>query len=374
MRIVQVANFVHDTSGGIRTALDALGTLYVDAGHEVMTIRPGARHHMRSDGVGRVAVVLPGAPLPRSGGYRLLVRRGPLAALIASWRPDVVEVSDKTTLGWVGPFARTLGAASVLYSHERLDLVMGDHLRAARLARWAAGWHQRRFVDGFDLVVCASRFAAAEIEALTDVERAVVPLGVDLELFHPDRRHSITRARRPYRAMLIGRLGRDKQPLIAAHAVSELRWRGKDIELVVAGDGPLRRRMTALGAEAGVRMLGHVSDRAHLAALMADADAVISPGRRETFGLAALEALASGTPLVAVDEGALPELLAPGAGTTCRLDANSFADGLDRILAGDRGAQRLAARARAEQYQWRRSGHALLERYDTLVGRRPLSA
>jgi len=32
MRIVQVANFVHDTSGGVRTALNALGSLYVDAG------------------------------------------------------------------------------------------------------------------------------------------------------------------------------------------------------------------------------------------------------------------------------------------------------------------------------------------------------
>jgi alpha-1,6-mannosyltransferase len=374
MRIVQVANFVHDTSGGIRTALDALGSLYVDAGHEVMTIRPGPRHHMQRDGIGRVAVVLPGTPLPASGGYRLLVRRAPLAAIIASWRPDVVEVSDKTTLGWVGSLARELGAASVLFSHERLDLVMGDHLRAARLMRRAAGWHQRRFVDGFDLVVCASQFAAAEFDTLTDVKCAIVPLGVDLELFHPDRRHSITRPCRPFRAMLVGRLTRDKQPLIASQAVSELRWRGIDVELVVAGDGPMRRKLTAVGATTGVRMLGHVRDRVHLAALIADADAVISPGRRETFGLAALEALASGTPLVAVDEGALSELVVPGAGVTCRLDADSFADGLSRILGGDRRAQRVAARARAEQYQWNRSGRALLERYETLVGRRRLSA
>ncbi len=82
--------------------------------------------------------------------------------------------------------------------------------------------------------------------------------------------------------------------------------------------------------------------------------------------MAALEALASGTPLVAVDEGALSELVVPGAGVTCRLDADSFADGLSRILGGDRHAQRVAARARAEQFQWNHSGHALLGRYETL--------
>ncbi len=68
----------------------------------------------------------------------------------------------------------------------------------------------------------------------------------------------------------------------------------------------------------------------------------------------------------------MSELVVPGAGVTCRLDADSFADGLSRILGGDRQAQRVAARA--EQYQWNRSGRALLERYETLVGRRRLSA
>lgn len=371
MRIVQVANFVHDTSGGIRIALDALGSAYVDAGHEVVTVRPGPRHRLRRDDIGRINIELPGARLPASGGYRFFARRRPLAAIVANCAADLVEVSDKTTLGWVGSFAREVGKASVLFSHERLDLVLGDHLQAPQLMRRAAGWHQRRFVDGFDLVVCASRFAAAELEFLPDAQRAIVPLGVDLDLFHPNRRHSITRDRTTFRVMLVSRLTREKQPLIAVRAVAELRRRGTDVELLVAGDGPMRRAMTNAGATSAVRMLGHISDRAHLAALVADADAVISPGRRETFGLAALEALASGTPIVAVDEGALPELLVPGAGTTCRLDPNAFADGLALILGGDRDVQRVIARARAEEYQWSRSGQTLLDRYRSLVAPRP---
>ena len=111
----------------------------------------------------------------------------------------MVEVSDKTTLGWVGSFTGGLGAASVLFSHERLDLVMGDHLGAPRLMRRAAGRHQRHFIDGFDLVVCGSHFARCEVDGLAADRCVVVPLGVDLDLFHPDRRAAITRPARPAR-------------------------------------------------------------------------------------------------------------------------------------------------------------------------------
>lgn len=370
MRIVQIANFVHERSGGIRTALDALGAHYAACGHDVMTIRPGSRHDLRRDSRGRTHVQLPGAALPGSGGYRLLVRRARVGAVIASWRPDVVEVSDRTTLSWLGEFSHQLGASAIMISHERLDLVLGDHVRAPMAMRRATDWHRRRTVDGFDLVVCASQFAATEFDA-NDVERAVVPFGVDLDRFHPDHRHSITRSASGHRVMLVSRLSREKQPILAVAAVAELRRRGRDIELLVAGDGPLRAELCSRAAESGgVHVLGHVSDRAHLAALLADADAVISPGPRETFGLAALEALASGTPVVAVDDGALPELLVPGAGVTCRPDARSFADGVAAVLGGDRRGQRVAARARAEQFTWDRAGESLLEHYDVLRRRR----
>ncbi len=68
--------------------------------------------------------------------------------------------------------------------------------------------------------------------------------------------------------------------------------------LVVAGDGPLRRPLQASAARLPVRFLGHVASRESLAKLLATADVVIAPSPAETFGLSALEALASGTPVV----------------------------------------------------------------------------
>ena len=194
---------------------------------------------------------------------------------------------------------------------------------------------------------------------------------MDLELFRPERRHEVRRPAEPRRIVLVSRLSNEKRPVLAVQAVSELRWRGADVELVVVGDGPRHDEVVAAAASGGVRMLGHIGDRRHLAALLADADAVICPGPRETFGLAALEALACGTPVVSVEAGAVPELLEPGAGLACRTDPVALADGLATMLAGDRKGQRRAARAIAERYPWQATADAMLDYHAT--GRKTVS-
>ena len=77
---------------------------------------------------------------------------------------------------------------------------------------------------------------------------------------------------------------------------------------MVAGDGPLRPRLERRAARAGlpVTFAGFLSGRADLAALLASADVALAPGPAETFGLAALEALACGTPVVVSAESACP--------------------------------------------------------------------
>ncbi len=270
MRIVQVANLLPATTGSVEVVIDALGAEYVAGGHEVMVIRPGRRHHLVHVGPHHVRVELPSVAVPASGGHRLFVRRAPVAGLIASWRPDVIEVHDTTTLTWAGPLAGRLGATGVLCAHERVS------------------WRGRRAAAGFDLTVMAHRVGLPH-PAVGAVR--VIPFGVDLAAFHPDHRHSVDRPTAPARVVLVGRLTRDHRPRLAALAVAELRWRGIDAELLAIGDGPERGDLT--GVTTGLRLLGHVADRAHLAALLADADVVISTARRAGAGLAGLEALAS---------------------------------------------------------------------------------
>jgi alpha-1,6-mannosyltransferase len=121
--------------------------------------------------------------------------------------------------------------------------------------------------------------------------------------------------------------------------------------LVVAGDGPQRRALQAQARGLPVRFLRHVSDRGLLARLLASADVVIAPGPVETFGLSALEALASGTPTVVSCDSALPAIIGP-AGLTTDDDDAACADAVQRLLDRDVTGRRRLARQQAERYGW----------------------
>ena len=111
MRIVRLANFVGPHSGGLRTSLRELGEGYLAAGHEPVLNIPGKLDSDQQTTQGRV-ITLRGPRVPFTGGYRVLLRRGPVAALLSELRPDTLEVSDRTTLRWTGPTPRACPASA----------------------------------------------------------------------------------------------------------------------------------------------------------------------------------------------------------------------------------------------------------------------
>jgi alpha-1,6-mannosyltransferase len=165
--------------------------------------------------------------------------------------------------------------------------------------------------------------------------------------------------------LLCSRLSVEKQPGTALDALSELRARGLRAVLVVAGDGPLRGRLVerARAERLPVTFLGHVADRDELAGLQATADVCLSPGPVETFGLAALEALACGTPVVANAASALPEVVG-AAGEQAAGDGPSFADAVESLLTRPERTRRVAARGHAEQFGWSAATAAFLAAHD----------
>ena len=143
----------------------------------------------------------------------------------------------------------------------------------------------------------------------------------------------------------------EKRPQRAVGALAELRRRGLPAVLVVAGDGPQRRALQARARGLPVRFLRHVSDRGQLARLLATADVVIAPGPVETFGLSALEALASGTPAVVSRHSALPGIVG-AAGLAAEDDDAACADAVQHLLERDVAGRRLLARQQAERFGW----------------------
>jgi alpha-1,6-mannosyltransferase len=372
MRIVRLANFITPWSGGLRTALQELGAGYVAAGHEPVLVMPGAADHDEQTPQGRV-ITLRGPVLPLSGGYRLLLSKRRVRDILESLRPDRLEVSDRTTLRWTGPWARRHDVPAVMVSHESVAGLLSLPLRAGRhapsgeplmgtagrviqgMARVLADTLNARTAQAYAQVVCTTRWAAAEFERLGVPNLRHVPLGVDLELFHP-RRHS-PGLRQRYAAsgevLLVhcGRLSVEKKPLRSLDALARLRATGVPAVLVVAGDGPLRGRLErqAEGTGLPVHFTGFIPNRGAVAALLATADVALAPGPVETFGLAALEALASGTPVVVSGSGALPEVIG-GAGVA--VTGEDFAGGVLSVLGQPAEDRRTAARAHAEQFGW----------------------
>lgn len=367
MHIVQLANFHGPRSGGLRTALDALATRYASAGHRCTLIVPAAEHHVSATAWGSVIGVA--APMiPGLGGYRVITDVKRVDWLLTRLAPDVVELSDKTTLARAAGRARRRGATVVLVSHERLDAVLGHVTRLGGLVGSPVRRFDRRLVADVDAIVCASRFAAAEFDGVPCRRIEHIPLGVDLARFTP---RAAGRRPGPLRLVSVVRLSPEKSPHLLVETSRALAERGVEHEYLVLGDGPRRRRLVVAAHGLPIRFAGHCADRQAVAAAMSDADIGIAPGPNETFGLAALELLASGTPVVVADRGALPEVIGTGVGLTAPATGAGFAAAIAHLRATvmsptAEGTIRAAARRHAEQFDWDMAAGSFLDLFAQL--------
>lgn len=353
-RIVQVANFVTPSSGGLRTTLRHLASGYALAGHEVIQVLPGPRDESTDMPWGRClqrrSPVLPGT------GYRVL-RSGPgLIRLLDQLAPDRLEVHDRTTLRGLGGWARARSVPSLVVSHERLDRWLEQWLpRQLRLAA-VADRYNAALAASFDVVLCTTAWAAAEFERVPTPQLVRVPLGVDLAGLHPLAADEVWRTHQlrgaEHLLIMVSRLSREKSPGLALDTVLELVRRGCSVRMLVAGSGPQQQRLQRQAKGSPIHFVGYVSDRQRLARLLASADVLVAPGPVETFGLAALEALASGTSAVVNQASALPEVIGNTGGRSAQGSPGAFADAVEQELAEPAHERAAAARTRAERFPW----------------------
>jgi glycosyltransferase involved in cell wall biosynthesis len=321
-------------------------------------------------GAERVAVDAAAATAGRAGGVHVIVSRhtGPLeSAVRAAGIPY-------TILGRRRGFSprrlaraiRITRRADLLHAHKlaggswgvligmlaRRPVVVHEHTWDGRASRRRALLYRCWIGRRAKAVICVSESVAASVvrDGVNPRLVRVVPNGVPLDAaLDRAAARSILGLEdgRPV-VGIVGRLRPEKRHDLLLRAAALAYERGADFDVCVVGDGPCRDDLHHLAAALGI------GSRVHWAGEQPDAGRLVSAfgaavicSDFEGMPLAALEALAAGTPLVATSVGALPEILGAGTGLLVPPgDADALAAALAEIVRDDAARDGMARRAR----------------------------
>lgn len=218
------------------------------------------------------------------------------------------------------------------------------------LTRKYMAWYYKQM----DVVYAPSRAIADELVSF-GVERGAIrvyPRGVDTGRFDPAKRNGFYKSwpgMNAFKLVYVGRISREKDMDVLATAFKKAlaRLDGREVRLVVVGDGPYRGEMERELAGLPVLFTG-VLHGEELAAAYASADLFVFPSTTDTFGNVVLEAQASGLPVIVSDRGGPMENIDPGrTGLVVRgRDAEDLARAMLELCADPARVKRMGEEAR----------------------------
>jgi phosphatidylinositol alpha-mannosyltransferase len=267
---------------------------------------------------------------------------------IRTFRPDLLHVHEPFTPSTSMYATLASGGAPVVATfHAYLE--GSKALRAATpLLRPVA----KRISETIAVSQAAASFAAAGLGLLPQI----IPNGVDVEMFAQAEPAGELPA--APRILWAHRLDPQKGLRFALGAFTSLAEKIEDLSLVVAGDGPDRGLFSSLSSSIRGRVivLGNVRHE-NLPRYFAEANVFVGPATgQESFGVALVEAMAAGVPVVASDIAGYREVVKAGINGLLVEPGNSdaLADAIGSVLADPGLAERLsnAGRERANEYSW----------------------
>ncbi|TFV60347.1 glycosyltransferase family 1 protein [Mycobacterium sp. PS03-16] len=363
--------------GGLGRHVHHLATALAAAGHDVVVLsrrpaRTDPSTHPTTDEVSEGVRVVAAAEDPHEFDFgadmmawtlamgHAMIRAGlALAAGAGPWRPDVVHAHD-----WL-----VAHPAVALAGFFDVPLVSTIHAtEAGRHAGWVAGATSRQvhaveswLVRESDSLIACSASMSEEISTLFGPglgEIRVIRNGIEAQRWPYARRH--TRSG-PARLLYLGRLEYEKGVHDAIAALPRIRRTHPGTTLTVAGDGTqlqwLIEQTRKHKVRRAVTFVGRL-DHDELVAMLHTADAAVLPSHYEPFGIVALEAAATGTPLVTSTAGGLGEAVIDGeTGVSFPpRDVPALAAAVRTVLDDPPAAQRRAQAARdrlTADFDWR---------------------
>jgi phosphatidylinositol alpha-mannosyltransferase len=345
VRVALVCPYAWEAAGGVQVHVRRLASALRDRGHEVVVLAPtsGPPDEPWVRSVGRPLAVSYAGTVARIAPLAYRRTRAALAALV----PDVVHVHEPLTPS-ASMFATIASRAPVVATvHAYLDRSRAMEVAAPLLRRvWAK----------VAIGVAVSEAAAAFLSrSLPGAQLDVVPNGVDVAAFQHPEPIDLPDGRR---IAWVNRLDPQKGFPITLAALAKIAAEVPDVRLVVAGDG---RDRAALGlltdpVRERVHLLGTIPNDLVPAVHAASEVFVASAWGQESFGIALVEAMAAGRPVVASDIPGYREVVDHGVEGLLvpPRDPEALAAALLRVLREPALAERLgrAGRARAGTYDW----------------------
>jgi len=412
IKTLHVTNHFHPTSGGVRTSYLALLEGANRLRRSMRLVVPGNEDRVEEVGdFGRIYYVkAPRCPL-FDRRYRLILPHNfllphgnGLRQILQTEQPDLVEVCDKYSLCWLAGALRKGWIPGVPrptlvgLSCERMDDNVRAYIAAAPLAlRLASLYITKVYLPLFDFHLVVSRYVSDEFTCdgptLGD-KLKVQPPGVNLENLGPQFCDPELRSRLQKECggdaasvllLYAGRLSREKNLALLVDMMENLRnpvrlrqsggqiGAAPDCRLVIAGSGPLESWLRKQSDRSGTLLLGHLDSRREMARLLASVDVFVHPNPREPFGVGPLEAMASGTPLVAPDSGGVLEYADATCAWLAKPQGEDFARVVLQVLSNPAQVRVKCEKARsiAERHDWRKVSELFFDTYETFHSLHP---
>ena len=400
IKTLHLTNSWHARSGGIATFYRALIEAANREGHLIRLIVPGESDWVEEVGEFARIYHVKGPRARFNSQYRVIYPAqftgpaSPVQKILATEQPDIVEICDKYTLNYLGALLRRgllpwvkFRPILVGLSCERMDDNFRTYIGRVPLARaFCASYVKWLYFPFFDHHIANSEYTAEELRAASRGQMVlrniwIRPMGVDLHYFSPRKKSREVRQQLQQKAgaseqsvllVYAGRLVPEKNLSLLFDTFVHLRRSGKrDYRLLIAGDGIERRQWEEFsGAQApgAAWFIGHLEKPEELANLLANCDAFVHPNPNEPFGIAPLEAMASGLPLVAPNRGGIMSYASPDNAWIAAPDGESFASAVEELITNREESNRRAENAlgTASQFRWEKVAASFLELYGEL--------
>jgi glycosyltransferase involved in cell wall biosynthesis len=423
IKSVHITNYYHKNSGGISTAYNKLLEAANHHRRPVRLIVPGEKADTEEVGeFGRIYYIKANYSPIFDKRYRVMLPwktyifdKAPIKAILRQEKPDIIEIGEKYSLSLMAGLLRK-GIMNVSpkrpmlihLSCERMDDNISSFVSDSGILRWFS----RRYMGNyafpmFDFHLTNSDYTAQELfnSVATDKnlrrseflfnfcwrtfraakipvrERVFVNLcGVDNVTFNVSRQSSEMRRKilQEYDLpetskilLYVGRISPEKNINLLIELMKVLAKDAEnDYRLLIAGDGPklefLKTESRKIGSEK-VKILGFIAEE-KLADLYANADIFVHPNPREPFGIAPLEAMASGISVVAPNSGGVLSYARDENVWLAEPNAASFAQAVREVFTDEnrRDMKIKKALETAAQNTWELSTNRLFALYDKL--------